>query len=165
MTIILKNKATLIFDDFIFRCSIGKKGMIRRKIEGDKKTPVGTFSLGNLYYRKDRHTKPLTKLKCIPIRKEMGWCDDIKNKKNYNRLISIKNKNIRHEKLFRKDYKYDFIIPINYNTKSTKIGKGSAIFLHLTNNFKPTSGCISLKRKDFLILLKLINKNTKIKLS
>tara|TARA_B100001564_G_C20253576_1_gene496050 strand:- start:112 stop:609 length:498 start_codon:yes stop_codon:yes gene_type:complete len=165
MTITLKNKATLVFDDFIFRCSIGKKGMISKKIEGDKKTPVGTFSLGSLYYRKDRHTKPLTKLKCIPITKEMGWCDDIKSKKNYNRLINIKNKNVRHEKLFRRDSKYDFMIPINYNTKKTKIGKGSAIFLHLTNNFKPTSGCVSLKRKDFLILLKLINKNTKIKLS
>ena len=26
MTIILKNKATLLFDDFIFKCSIGKNG-------------------------------------------------------------------------------------------------------------------------------------------
>ena len=47
MTIILKNKATLIFEDFIFRCSIGKKGLVKKKIEGDKKTPIGTFSLGN----------------------------------------------------------------------------------------------------------------------
>ena len=50
----------------------------------------------------------------------MGWCDDIKNKKYYNKLIKV-NKKIKHEKLFRKDYKYDFIIPINYNTKKTKI--------------------------------------------
>ena len=165
MTIILKNKVTLLFDDFIFKCSIGKNGLAKSKVEGDKKTPVGIFSLGNLLYRNDRNSRPLTKLKCIPIKKNMGWCDDIKSKKYYNRLINIKNKNVRHEKLFRRDSKYDFMIPINYNTKKTKIGKGSAIFLHLTNNFKPTSGCVSLKRKDFLILLKLINKNTKIKLS
>mgnify|MGYP005700329889 FL=1 len=49
MTIILKNKATLIFDEFIFRCTIGKKGLVKNKIEGDKKTPIGTYSLGNLY--------------------------------------------------------------------------------------------------------------------
>ena len=47
MTIILKNK-TLIFDDFIFNCSIGKKGLIKKKVEGDKRTPIGIFSLGNL---------------------------------------------------------------------------------------------------------------------
>ena len=164
MTIIIKNKVTLLFDDFIFRCSIGKKGLTKNKIEGDKKTPVGIFSLGNLFYRKDRNAKPLTKLKCVPIEKDMGWCDDVKSKKYYNKLTKS-SKNIRHEKLFRRDYKYDFLIPINYNTKKTVIGKGSAIFIHLTKKFQPTSGCIALNKKDFLILLKLINKNTKIKIN
>ena len=164
MTIILKDKATLVFDDFIFRCAIGVKGITKKKVEGDKKTPIGTFSLGNLYYRKDRNIKPLTKLKCIPIKNNMGWCDDVNSKKYYNKLIKI-NKKIRYEKLFRKDNKYDFIIPINYNSKKPKIAKGSAIFIHLTKNFKPTSGCVALQKKDFLILAKLINKKTKIKIS
>ena len=31
-------------------------------------------------------------------------------------------------------------------------------------NYKGTMGCISLKKKDMLILLKIINKNTKIKI-
>ena len=163
MTIILENKVRLRFDDFIFRCSIGKNGVVKKKIEGDKKTPIGTFSLGNLYFRKDRHIKPLTKLKCIPIKKDMGWCNDIKNKKYYNKLIKV-SKNIKHEKLYRRDYKYDFFVPINYNTKKPKIGKGSAIFIHLTKNFNPTLGCVALKKKDLLILLKLINKTSKIKI-
>ena len=94
----------------------------------------------------------------------MAWCNDVNSKKNYNKLIKVK-KNLKHEKLFRNDYKYDYIIPINYNTKNTLLGKGSAIFLHLTNNFKPTAGCIALQKKDFLILLKIINKKTKIILS
>ena len=164
MTIIIKNKVTLLFDEFIFRCSIGKKGVTKNKIEGDKKTPVGIFSLGNLFYRKDRNPKPLTKLKCVPIEKNMGWCDDFKSNKYYNKLIKS-SKNVRHEKLFRRDYKYDYVIPINYNTKKTVVGKGSAIFIHLTKKFQPTSGCIALNKKDFLILLKLINKNTKIKIN
>ena len=163
MTIVLKNKATLIFDEFIFQCAIGKKGMTKNKIEGDKKTPTGTYSLDNLYYRKDRHQKPNTKLKCIPIKKNMGWCNDLRSKKKYNKLINV-NEKASHEKLFRKDHKYDFLIPINYNTKNTKLGKGSAIFIHLTRNLKPTLGCVAIKKKEFLILLKLINKKTKIKL-
>ena len=160
----LKNKATLKFGEFNFKCSIGKKGLTKKKVEGDKKTPIGIFSLGNLYYRKDRHAKPFTKLKCIPINKNMGWCDDVKNQKFYNKLITIK-KRISCEKLFRKDHKYDFIVPINYNSKKPITGKGSAIFIHLTKNFNPTLGCVALNKKDFLILLKLINKKTKIKLS
>ena len=164
MTIILKNKATLQFDDFSFRCSIGKKGLTRKKTEGDKKTPIGIFSLKKLYYRSDRISKPLTKLKCIKIKKEMGWCDDIKSKKNYNKLINT-SQNVKHEKLFRKDHKYDLMVPINYNSQKPKIGRGSAIFLHLTKDFKPTLGCLALKKKDFLILLKLINKKTKIRLA
>ena len=163
MTIILKNKATLKYDDFYFKCSIGKKGLTKNKVEGDNKTPIGKFSIGNLYYRKDRNLKPTTDLKCFQIKRNMGWCNDVNNKKYYNKLFKI-NKKIKHEKLYRKDYKYDFIITINYNTKKTKLGKGSAIFIHLTKNFEPTAGCIALKKKDFLILLRLINRKTKIKL-
>ena len=135
----------------------------KKKIEGDKKTPIGLFSLGDLYYRKDRNSKPLTKLRCIPIERKMGWCNDKLNKKFYNKLIKINN-NIKGERLYRRDFKYDYMIPINYNTKKIKLGIGSAIFLHLTKDFKPTLGCVALKKKDFLILLKLINKKTKIKL-
>ena len=164
MTIIIKNKETLIFDDFKFRCSIGKNGFTKNKVEGDKKTPSGLYSLGNLYYRKSLKSEINTKLKCIPIKKNMGWCDDPKNKKNYNKLIQV-NKKIKHEKLYRKDNIYDLLIPIHYNTKKIISGKGSAIFLHLTKNYKNTLGCIALKKKDFLILLKLIKKNTKIKIS
>ena len=162
MTIIVKNKETLIFEDFTFRCCVGKNGLTNNKIEGDKKTPKGLFSLGNVYYRKDRNNKPFTKLNCISIKKKMGWCNDIRNKK-YNKLIKI-NKKIKHEKMFRKDYKYDYVIPIQYNTKKTVVGKGSAIFIHITKNYKKTAGCIALSKKDLLILLKLINRKTKIKI-
>ena len=137
--------------------------MQKNKIEGDKKTPRGVFNLGNLYFRKDRNHQPNTKIKCIPIKKNWGWSDDLKNKKHYNKLVDIQN-GLRCEKLFRRDNKYDFLIPILYNTKNPVLGKGSAIFLHLTKNYKKTLGCIALKKKDFLILLKLINKKTKIKI-
>ena len=93
----------------------------------------------------------------------MGWCNDVKSKKNYNKLIKKKTK-LRCEKLLRHDYKYDYLLPIKYNWNKTKIGNGSAIFIHLTKNYKPTAGCIGLSEKDFLILIKLINKNTKIRI-
>ena len=163
MTIIVKNKDTLTFGDFVFKCAIGKKGSTIKKKEGDMKTPKGIFEIGNLYYREDRLKKPSTSLKTNIIRKKMGWCNDINYPKKYNKQIKI-NKKITHEKLNRKDSKYDLLIPIKYNFKKPKIGKGSAIFIHLTNNYRPTAGCIALKKNDLLILLKLINRNTKIRI-
>ena len=164
MIIYLKDKHTLRIDDFVFKCSIGKKGKSKNKLEGDKKTPIGLFAIENLYYRKDRIKKPLTNLKCIKINKNMGWCDDPNNPKRYNKLVKKKN-NIKCEKLYRKDYKYDLIVPIKYNFIKPVRNKGSCIFLHLTNNYKPTAGCIALNKKDFLIMLRIINKKTKIKIS
>jgi len=163
MIILLKNKYTIKVDDFFFRCCVGKNGITKIKKEGDLKTPKGTFEIENLYYRKDRIDKPKTKLKCIDIEQNMGWCDDVNSKKFYNKLINI-NLKLQHEKLFRKDHKYDLIIPIKYNFKKTILGKGSCIFFHLTNDYKPTAGCIALNKKDFIIMLKLIDKKTKIQI-
>ena len=163
MIIFLKNKHTLQVNNFFFKCCIGKNGITTEKKEGDKKTPKGTFKIGNLYFREDKLKIPNTSLKCIKITDKMGWCDDIKYPQNYNRLIETNTK-IKHEKLKRKDYKYDLLIPIKYNFDNPIPGLGSCIFIHLSKNYNPTAGCVALKEKDFLIMLKLIKKNTKIKI-
>ena len=163
MTIFVKNKHTLEIEEFKFKCCIGKNGTTSNKKEGDKKTPKGTFKISNLYYRKDRQKKPSTILKCISIKKNMGWCDDISFPKKYNKLFKIQKK-IRHEKLKRKDHKYDLLIPIKYNFTKPIVGLGSCIFIHLTKDYKPTAGCVALNEKDFLIMLKVIKKNSKIKI-
>ena len=62
MLIFLKNKDTLVVDDFKFKCSIGKNGISKNKVEGDKCTPQGIFGLGPLYFRKDRNYKPETNI-------------------------------------------------------------------------------------------------------
>ncbi len=160
MIIYLKNKDTLIVEEFKLKCCIGKKGITKNKFEGDFCTPSGKFKIGTLYWRKDRVKLPKTKLFCKKIKKNMGWCNDSRSK-YYNKEIKI-NKKIKYEKLYRSDHKYDYFILIKYNYKKTIKNKGSAIFIHLTKNYRPTAGCIALKKKDFLILAKLVNQNTKI---
>jgi L,D-peptidoglycan transpeptidase YkuD (ErfK/YbiS/YcfS/YnhG family) len=91
----------------------------------------------------------------------MAWCDDPKHKK-YNEEIKTQNKNLK-ENLHRKDHKYDYIISISHNEKKVP-NKGSAVFIHLTDDYKPTAGCIALRKKDFEILLKLIDKKTRVKI-
>jgi len=157
MLIFLKNKHTLVVNEFIFKCCVGKKGLTKKKIEGDKKTPIGKFNLGSLYYRKDRIREIKTNIKTIAIKKNMGWCDDVRYPKYYNRLIK-RNKNIKHERLYRNDKKYDLLIPIKYNHNKIITGKGSCIFLHLTKNYKPTAGCIAISENDMKILIKILDK-------
>ena len=161
MIIHVPNKNTLIIDDFKFKCCIGKKGLNLNKKEGDFSTPKGLFNLKKLYFRKDRIGIPKCKIDKKVIKKNMAWCDDSKHKR-YNEEIKTLNRNLK-ENLYRKDHKYDYIISISHNEKKIP-GKGSAVFIHLTDNYKPTSGCVALKKKDFEILLKLLNKKTKIKI-
>ena len=163
MIINLKNKHTLNVGNFKLKCCIGKNGLKKNRHEGDGTTPIGTFELGKVYWRPDRVNKPQTKLILKKIHKNMGWCTDIRSK-NYNKEIKISNK-IYHEKLFRKDFKYNYFILLKYNYKKVVKGKGSAIFIHLTKDYKSTEGCIALAKKDFLILLKIINRKTFIKIS
>ena len=163
MLIKLKNKDTLEFGCFKFKCCIGQNNIKKKKIEGDKATPKGIFSIGPVYYRPDSVAKPVISLKTIIIKSNMGWCNDPKSK-FYNKEIKV-NESISHEMLYRKDYKYDIFLVIKYNYKKTIKGLGSAIFLHLTKNYQPTVGCIALRKKDFLILLRLINTKTKLKIS
>jgi L,D-peptidoglycan transpeptidase YkuD (ErfK/YbiS/YcfS/YnhG family) len=55
---------------------------------------------------------------------------------------------------------------INYNRNPVIKNNGSAIFIHIAkNNYKPTKGCIALRKIDLIKLLQIIKKNTKIKIS
>ena len=159
---ILVNKDKILyFKTKNYRCSVGLNGFTKNKIEGDKKTPIGVYSFGKLFVRTDNIKNLNTMFKYIPIRKDMAWSDD-SNKSNYNNLIKTKNKH--KESLYRDDNLYDLILVINYNMKPIIKNRGSAIFLHLTKNFKPTAGCIAISCNNFLKLIKIINNKTKIKI-
>tara|TARA_B100000686_G_scaffold30238_1_gene30953 strand:+ start:1589 stop:2083 length:495 start_codon:yes stop_codon:yes gene_type:complete len=157
-------KNFIYIGEFKLKCCIGKGGIKINKIEGDNATPRGIYKIGNLFYRHDKIHIKRTILHKIKITKNMGWCND-SNSTYYNKLFYISKKNnFTYEKLLRKDYKYNLLIPILYNYNKPKKNRGSAIFIHLTKDFKPTVGCIALKQKDFLVMLNLIKRNSKIRI-
>ena len=163
MIIKLKNKF-LYFNQYKIKCAIGKRGITSKKIEGDEKTPKGTFTLKSIFYRKDRISSIKTSLKKTIIKKNMGWCDD-SSSRYYNRLVKLPF-NLSAEKLWLKARVYDVIIIINYNLKPTIKNKGSAIFLHIAKrNYGPTKGCIAITKKDIILLISKMNNKTKIKIS
>jgi len=162
MDIKLKNKY-LYFNKYKIKCAIGKRGITRKKVEGDNKTPGGIFKFQGIFYRKDRLPNFKTSLKKKAIKKNMGWCDDPKSK-FYNKLIKFPF-NFRAEKLWISQNIYDVILVINYNTKPTIKGKGSAIFLHIAKKkFSPTKGCIAISKKNMSLLLDGINGKTKLRI-
>ena len=161
--LILKRNHFLIYHKYKYRCVIGKNGIKRLKKEGDYCTPTGQFSLGPIYYRKDRINKLNTKLNVYPITENMIW-EDNPNNKNYNKL-NLNNKESK-EKLFRKDNIYDIIVVVNYNNNPVVPGKGSAIFIHIArNNYFPTKGCIALNKKDLVFLISQLSIDEKILIS
>jgi hypothetical protein len=162
--IIVKNSGYLLFKNYKFRCAIGKSGIKKKITEGDKITPKGKFKLIKIYYRQDKIKKIKCSIKKIKIKKNMGWCDDLKSNL-YNQQIKLPTK-FSHEKLYRNDRIYDLLVVLNYNTGPIVKNKGSAIFIHIAKkNYKPTAGCIALKKSDLIKLLQVIKKNTKINIS
>ena len=80
MHILIKNKK-LIYRDYRIKCAVGKRGIRKKKEEGDFITPIGLYKINFVLYRKDRIKKLDTILKKLIINKNMGWCDDPKSKK------------------------------------------------------------------------------------
>ena len=142
-----------------------------KKIEGDKTTPIGKWYFKTIYYRSDRILRPRLKknniLKINKITKYCGWCDDIRSH-YYNKYITINNSrslNINYESLWRKDNAYDIIIETSHNTKPIIKGKGSAIFIHCSfEDFRKTIGCVALKKRDLMFLIKNINSKSHIQI-
>lgn len=173
LVIKLNKKYYLKVDNKLLKCQIGKGGFknTQKKTEGDKATPIGKWYLESLYYRSDRIIRPRLKkknaLKINKITKYCGWCDDISSN-YYNRYMKINNfnsVNLNYENLWRQDKVYDLIIVTSYNTKPTIRNKGSAIFIHCSFcDDRSTAGCIALKKKDLVFLLKNLNDKTFIKI-
>ena len=146
------------------KCALGKRGIKKKKKEGDLITPKGNFKIKYVLYRKDRVSNLNTKLKKIAIHKNMGWCDDYKSKK-YNKLIKFPFK-YHAEKLYKKNNTYDIIVVLNYNMNPVKKNKGSAIFLHIAKkNYQNTEGCLAIKKNDLKKILNMINKKTIVKIT
>ena len=163
MHILIKNKK-LSFSNYKVKCSVGKRGIGVKKRDGDQITPKGKLKIKYILYRKDRVPNLKTKLKKMVINKNMGWCDDPKSE-FYNKLIKLPFK-YNFERLYRSDNIYDIILVLNFNLNPVQKNKGSAIFIHIAKrNYKSTSGCIAINKKNLKKILKKINKRTLIKIN
>ena len=160
--ILVNQNNFLTYNKKHYKCSLGINGLNQSKIEGDKSTPIGTFSLGNLFVRTDRIKNLKTNFNYISIDETMAWSDD-SNSKDYNKLIKVTNSH--KEIMYRNDNIYDLILVVNYNIHPIIPNKGSAIFLHISrDNNSPTQGCVALNLEDFREILITLKPSDKIKI-
>ena len=142
----------LTFGDMSFPCALGKGGCHMQKTEGDGVTPIGIWSLHQVYYRPDRLGPPKTILPVAALTPDDGWCDD-PDHADYNRLVALPHA-ASCEKLWREDHVYDLIVTLGHNDNPVVSGAGSAIFFHLArDNFEPTEGCVALALEALLDVL------------
>ncbi len=143
-TVMIVENNQLTIGDITVPCVIGKEGLTDDKREGDHKTPRGAFPLRQLYYREDRVEKPETGLPIAVINNEDGWCDDPAHPA-YNTPVTLPFP-ARHEKMWREDNAYDYVVVVGYNDHPVVAGKGSAIFMHLMHpDIRGTEGCVAIE--------------------
>jgi L,D-peptidoglycan transpeptidase YkuD (ErfK/YbiS/YcfS/YnhG family) len=129
------------------------------KKEGDGGTPRGALPLRGLWYRPDKVRPPNTKLPMRAMRQDDLWCD-APGDRNYNRPVHAPYP-ASHEKMWRDDDVYDYVVELGWNDRPRFQGRGSAIFMHLARpGFRPTEGCVALRRSDMEKLLPLLGPET-----
>jgi len=147
-----KSRGLLVAPGLALPCALGRSGIARRKREGDDATPAGRLAMVAVLYRPDRLRRPATGLPAMPIRPDVGWCDDPGDRR-YNRAVRLPFAG-SHEPLWRPDGLYDVIVVLDYNLERPQPGAGSAIFLHVAApDLSPTAGCIALRPADLSRLL------------
>lgn len=141
--------------------ALGRGGIKANKREGDGGTPRGSFRPQRLWWRADRHGRPMTQLPLKAIRPDDGWCED-KVSRHYNRAVKVPPQ-AAADRLARADRLYDFIVEIDHNTRPRVAGRGSAVFIHVARaGFAPTAGCIALEIAALRRLIARLGPRTRI---
>lgn len=157
MSVIRVDSSTrrLSFDDIEMDCTIGRGGACPagEKKEGDGCTPLGTWPVRAVLLRQGKVALAAIDLPWRWVREGDGWSDDPADP-SYNRPVHLPRR-WSAESLLREDDAYDIIVVLGHNDAPPVPGRGSAIFLHLSEG-RPTAGCVAVERTDMLKLLPLL---------
>lgn len=133
---------------------IGKQGIALQgqKKEGDKKTPLGLYSIEWTF-----GTKALAlKMDYRYITAEDKFVDDPQSAQ-YNTWVHGVTSAKSYERMNIAPYELGAVI--NYNMNPTVPGAGSAIFIHLWDSpLEGTAGCIAMSKQHLLSIMHWLNK-------
>lgn len=148
----------------VFTCPavVGKNGPGKQS-EGDTKTPLGTWTIGEAYGIKDN---PKSRIPYTKVTDDMYWCATSSNGKKYNTLIYRSNAPdadySEDEHLINYPVVYNYLLDLGYN-KSGAPYAGNAIFLHCwIDEDKPTGGCVAVSEENMVKILQTITPGTSV---
>ena len=148
----------------VFTCPavVGKNGPGKQS-EGDTKTPLGTWEVGEAYGIAEN---PGSNIPYTQITDDMYWCATGSNGKKYNTLLYRSEDPdadySEDEHLMDYPIRYKYLLDMGYN----KVGApyaGNAIFLHCWKTPEtPTGGCVGVAEESMVTILQTITTGTAI---
>jgi L,D-peptidoglycan transpeptidase YkuD (ErfK/YbiS/YcfS/YnhG family) len=132
---------------------VGDAGMSTNARERFDGTPVGSFGLTQAF---GNYADPGTAMPYFQAQANDWWNGDSASP-TYNTHQRCAATNCPFhtgdsENLHDVGWVYGYAVVINYNMAPVVPGKGSAFFLHITNN-TPTAGCVAIPQPDLVRIL------------
>lgn len=156
-----KDKNGLWKEEFSVSGLYGENGSSKDKREGDKKTPLGTYRFTMAFGILDN---PGSVLPYRKLTEYDYWVDD-SGSPYYNQMVDSRETGIQWksaEHMAGVSPFYNYGLALNYNEECVP-GKGSAIFLHCTEEGDTgTSGCIEIPEEYMKKLVMEVDENTRI---
>ena len=148
----------------VFTCPalIGKNGPGKQS-EGDVKTPLGTWTIGEAYGIAD---DPGSMIPYTKITDDMYWCATGSNAKKYNTLLYKSQEPdadySEDEHLIEYPIRYKYLLDLGYNKAGAPYA-GNAIFLHCWKDENyPTGGCVAVSEENMITILKTVTPGTSV---
>jgi len=148
----------------VFSCPalVGKNGPGKQS-EGDTKTPLGTWTVGEAYGIAEN---PGSNINYTQITDDMYWCATGSNGKKYNTLLHKSddpdNDYSEDEHLMDYPIRYKYLLDMGYNKAGAPYA-GNAIFLHCWKDSEtPTGGCVAVSEESMVKILQTITPGTAI---
>ena len=148
----------------IYECPalVGKNGPGKQS-EGDTKTPLGTWIIGEAYGIGD---DPGSIVQYTQINDDMYWCATGSNGRAYNTLIYRSDNPdadySEDEHLIEYPIRYKYMLDLGYNKAGAPYA-GNAIFLHCWKEPDyPTGGCVAVSEENMVKVLQTVTPGTSV---
>jgi L,D-peptidoglycan transpeptidase YkuD (ErfK/YbiS/YcfS/YnhG family) len=143
-----------------YSAHVGRNGLSPHHHEGDDTTPIGLFGIQSTMYG----VLPNPGVAYGYHRLVCGdWWDEQSTSSLYNHFVHVScgvtpNFGGDSEALWETLPSYDYFAVIAYNRHPIVPGRGSAIFLHVSDG-RATTGCVSIPASDLVRILRALRPN------
>jgi L,D-peptidoglycan transpeptidase YkuD (ErfK/YbiS/YcfS/YnhG family) len=140
-----------------FSALVGLKGLSAHHVEGDDTTPLGLFGFQSTMYGVLANPGVAYQYHHLVCG---DWWDEQSSSALYNHFVHVPCGTKPEfgggsEALWQSVPSYDYFAVIAYNRHPIVPGRGSAIFLHVSNG-QATAGCVSIPVADLLRVLRAL---------